>query len=111
MNYKTKALELANTLFELEGESIFNDPVAHWFANDWIDKYGEDSIVHKDFAYPEKEVQALADILYDDYKNNYIDTLEYQYQMPDAYGGFITKVFEKELASKTKVGFQLEILN
>lgn len=93
MSHRTKALILANTLFELEGESIFNDPVEHFYLNNWIDKYGEDSIIHNDFTYPEKDVQELADILYDDYKNSRIDSLEYHYMMPTEYGGFITKVF------------------
>lgn len=111
MLHRTKALELAKTLFELEGDTIFQEPEFHWDFNEWNDKYGKDSIKHKDFAYPEETVQELAEILYDDYKNNNIDSLSYHYTMPTMYGGFITKCFEKQLASKTKVGFQLNILN
>lgn len=50
MSHRTKALELSKCLFDLEGESIFNDPDSHWWVNDWNDKYGKDSIKHKDFC-------------------------------------------------------------
>ena len=109
---KVKALELAKHLFELEVDSIFNDSISHWLINDWYNKYGHNSIKHNIFSCPQNEIQKLADILYDDYKNNRIDTLEYYYMMPTIptmYRGFITKVFEKELASKTKIGYQLNI--
>ena len=109
MNFEEKALELAKCLFELEGESIFNDPQSHWLVHEWFDKYGKDSIKHCDFAHPENEVQALADILYHDYKTNLIDSLEYNSYVNDNYAGFITKVFEKELANKTKVGFLINL--
>lgn len=111
MSHRNKALELSKCLFELEGESIFNDPDSHWLVHDWFDKYGKDSIKHKDFAYPEDDVQKLADILYHDYKTNFLDSLSYDPYVSDNYAGFITKVFERELASKTKIGTQLEILN
>lgn len=102
------ALTLAICLFELEGESIFNDPESHWWVNDWSDKYGDDSIKHKDFAYPEAEVQALADIITEDKSNNVLDTYEYKGgQSYDYYYGHITSSFEKQLAVKTGVGYQL----
>lgn len=103
---------LAECLFELEGESIFNDPEGHWMVNDWYIKYGETSIKHHDFAYPDESVKELAGYIYDDYKNNRLDSLEYSgNERYDSYIGFITNVFEKQLAVKTKVGYQLTILN
>ena len=102
------AITLAETLFELEGESIYNDPVSHWMVNDWGYKYGEDSIKHKDFTYPEEAVKELAKIIEDDYSNNVLDSFEYDgSDRYDSYIGFITNCFEKQLAIKTKVGYQL----
>lgn len=101
-------LELAKTLFELESDSIFNDPESHWWVNDWTTKYGEDSIKHCDFTYTDKNVQELANIMQEDYSNNVLDTFEYKGgERYDYYYGFITECFEKQLAVKTKVGFQL----
>ena len=106
------AQSLAECLFELEGESIFNDPKGHFETNDWFYKYGETSIKHCDFTYPEESVKELAAYIYDDYKNNRLESLEYSAEdRYDTYIGYIVQCFEKQLAIKTKVGFQLEILN
>jgi hypothetical protein len=101
------ALTLATCLFELEGESIYNDPDSHWMCHGWFDKYGEDSTKHKDFSYPEAEVKRLADIMTEDYSNNVLDSFEYDPYTSDMYAGFITNCFEKQLAVKTGVGYQL----
>lgn len=106
------ALTLAECLFELEGDSIYNDPESHWWVNDWNDKYGEDSQKHKDFEVPEEAVKELAGIIEKDHSDNVLDTFEYQGgESYDYYYGFITTCFEKQLAVKTKVGYQLNILN
>jgi hypothetical protein len=107
---RKKALELARCLFELEGESTYNDPHGHWMMNDWFEKYGESSIEHKDFKYPVLDVQHLADVLYRDYMNNFLDHLEYDPYTADIYIGYCVLSFERQLAIKTRVGYQLSII-
>ena len=109
MNNFFKALSLAKCLFELEGESVFNDPDSHWTYHNWYDKYGSDSIKHKDFEYPKEDILIVTNAILNDYQIGYLDSLEYNPYVSDNYTGYITKSFDKQLASKTKVGYQLEL--
>lgn len=106
------AQSLAECLFELEGESIFNDPKGHFEMNDWFYKYGKTSIKHCDFAYHEANIKELASYMEIDFKNKTLDTFEYSGEdRYETYLGYIVQCFEKQLAVKTKVGYQLSILN
>lgn len=126
MNNKTKTkaimkytkkdyLGLAEHLFDLESERIANDPEIHFgdLGNDWLEKYGEKSIEFSDkFITKDEDVKSLAKMLKEDFeKGEWTGDKDgmYNYEMPDAYGGFICLCFEKQLADFTGVGFQLEM--
>jgi len=106
------ARTLAECLFQLEAERIYNDPDGHFEMNDWLNKYGEDSVKFFDFETPEANIKKLASYMEIDYNNKALDTFEYSAEdYYDTYIGYIVRCFEIQLAFKTRVGYQLTILN
>jgi hypothetical protein len=104
---------LAELLFQLENESIGNDPDGHWMARDWYDKFGEKSIQFEPkLASTEKDHKELAKLIKEDYEKGFWvadkDGL-YHPDMLDQYGGFIDEVFEMQLADFTGIGTQMEM--
>lgn len=116
----TAALALAAHLFELEIDSISQDPEFHFDFNGWNDKY-PGSINHQDklTSSPENEfnaaaIQELAKEIQDDFASGYwsvtsCDSGLYNYMMPTQYGGTIAKALGQQLAMITGVGIQQEL--
>jgi hypothetical protein len=118
---RTLALALAAHLFELEIESIGNDPEFHFEFNGWLDKYGDVSLKHQDqlTSSPENQfnaaaIEMIADEVQKDFESGYwsIGSCEsnlYNYMMPTQYGGYITKALGQQLAMLTGAGVQEEL--
>jgi len=115
------AASLAAHLFELEIDSINQDPCHHFEFNGWFDKFGEVSLNHQDqlTSSPENEfnaaaIQELAKEIQDDFASGHwsitsCDSGLYNYMMPTQYGGTITRALEQQLAMITGVGIQQEL--
>jgi hypothetical protein len=115
------ALSLAAHLFELEIESINNDPEFHFHFNGWLDKFGELSPNHQEQLTSSSEnefnaqaIQKIADEIQQGYKSGLwlevkLEDGLYNYMMPAQYGGYITQALEMQLAMLTGVGIQQEI--
>jgi hypothetical protein len=114
------AVALAAHLFELELESINNDPEFHFEFNGWLDKFGEVSLKHQeqitsspDNQFNAEAIQKIADEIQQDFSSGYwIARSEeglYNYMMPTQYGGYITSALEKQLAMLTGAGVQQEL--
>jgi hypothetical protein len=114
------AVALAAHLFELELESINNDPEFHFEFNGWLDKFGEVSLKHQeqitsspDNQFNAEAIQKIADEIQQDFSSGYwIARSEeglYNYMMPTQYGGYITAALEKQLAMLTGAGVQQEL--
>lgn len=114
-------IALAEHLFELELDSICQNPEFHFEFNDWLDKFGPKSIELLDqiTSAPENEfnsvaIKELALKIQHNFEaghwsiNHYEDSL-YNYEMPSYYSAYITMTFEKQLAVLTGVGIQQEI--
>jgi len=114
------AAALAAHLFELEIDTISQDPGHHFEFNDWNDKY-PGSINHQDqlTSSPENKfnaaaIQELAKEIQDDFASGYwsvtsCDSGLYNYMMPTQYGGTIAKALGQQLAMITGVGIQQEL--
>ena len=119
----TAAVALAAHLFELEIDSITQNPEFHFEFNGWFDKFGEDSIKHQEqlTSSPENEfnaavIQELAQEIIQDFDSGFwtvpsCDSNLYNYMMPTQYGGAITKALEKQLAMLTGAGVQQELFS
>lgn len=116
----TAAVALAAHLFELEMDTINQDPEFHFEFNGWSDKY-PGSISHQDqlTSSPENEfnaaaIQVLAGEIQDDFASGYwsvtsCDSGLYNYMMPTQYGGIIAKAMGQQLAMLTGAGIQQEL--
>jgi len=116
----TAAVALAEILFELEIDSIAQDPEFHFEFNDWDDKY-PGSINHQDqlTSSPESKfnaatIQELAKEIQEDFASGHwsvasCDSSLYNYMMPTQYGGTISKALGQQLAMITRVGIQQEL--
>lgn len=115
------AVALAQHLFELEIDTINQEPEFHFEFNEWLDNYGPDSIKHLDqlTSSPDNEfnavaIQKLAKEIQEDFASGHwsigsCDEGLYNYMMPTQYGGIITKTLEKQLAMLTGAGIQQEL--
>jgi len=108
-----KFITLAQLLFQMEIESIGNDPEFHWEFNSWYEKFGNTSIMFEDkLISKEKDINDLAIILEKNFKAGEFEAGEngelYNYLMPTQYGNFIVERLEMQLADFTKVGTQME---
>ena len=118
---KAAAIALAVHLFELEIDSIANDPGFHFEFNGWLDKFGEVSLKHQEqlTSSPENEfnaqaIEKIASEIQEDFASGHwsIGSCEsslYNYMMPTQYGGHITEALEMQLAMLTGTGIQQEI--
>ena len=118
---RTAAVALAIILFELEIDTISQEPEFHFEFNDWLNKYGPDSIKHLDqlTSSPENEfnavaIQELTTEIQEDFSSGHwsaksCDEGLYNYMMPTQYGGTIARTLEKQLATLTRVGIQQEL--
>lgn len=116
----TAALALAAHLFELEIDSITQDPEFHFDFNGWNDKY-PGSINHQnkltsssENEFNAKAIQVLAKEIQDDFASGFwtpgsCDSGLYNYMMPTLYGDIITKALGHQLAMITGVGIQQEL--
>jgi len=104
---------LAELLFQLENESIGNDPDGHWLANDWYVLFGEKSIQFESkLTSSDEDHKELAKIIKVDFDNGVWEADKdglYNYMMPTEYGGFIQKCHERQLADMTGIGTQMEL--
>lgn len=117
----TAAISLAAHLFELEIDSISQNPEFHFELNGWLHKFGEDSIKHQGqlTSSPENEfnavaIQELAKEIQDDFASGHwsvtsCDSGLYNYMMPTQYGSEITKALGQQLAMLTGTGIQQEL--
>ena len=116
---KQEAEGLAAHLFELEIDSISNDAAEHFSWNGWLEKFGENShlLVDQITAAPENEfnsqaIEVISELLIVDFENGEWERTSdglYNYNMPTIYGGIIVDAFEKQLATISGVGIQLEL--
>jgi len=118
----TAAIALAAQLFELEIDSINQDPGHHFEFNDWNVKYpGSMNHLSKLTSSPDNEfnataIQELAKEIQDDFASGFWSTAScdsglYNYMMPTQYGGIITEALGKQLAMLTGVGIQQELFS
>lgn len=115
------ALSLAAHLFELELDSIDNDPDFHFEFNGWLDKFGEVSLKHQSqlTSSPENQFNAqaikkIAGEIQQDYDSGLWPEVKpedglYNYMMPTQYGGYIAEALEMQLAMLSGAGVQQEI--
>jgi hypothetical protein len=106
--------DLAEFLFQLEGESISNDVKYHFEDNEWIEKYGDISIAYADDLTSNPEyIDKLARAIKKDFDTEYWSRDKegglYNYEMRTAYGDIITECFTKQLSILTGVGYQTEL--
>lgn len=106
--------DLAEILFQLEGESISNDAECHFEDNEWIEKYGDISIAYADDLTSTPEyIDKLARAIKKDFDTEYWsrdkDGSLYHYEMRAAYGDVIIECFTKQLSILTGVGYQAEL--
>ena len=118
---KATAIALAIHLFELEIDSINNNPEFHFEFNGWLDKFGEVSLKHQEqlTSSPENKfnaqaIEKIAIEVQKDFESGFwsIGSCEsslYNYMMPTQYGGYITQALEMQLAMLTGAGIQQEI--
>lgn len=108
---KNQYIELAKHLYELEGESISNDPKGHFMVNDWYEKYGQDSDKFaNDITVKEEDVQALAKEIEEDFNSGFWEgKVEYYPLMTSIYN--LSSAFEKSLASLVGIGYQTELFS
>ena len=105
---------LAEHLFELEGETIYNDTKFHFEFNGWLDKFGDNSIKYVGELTSKAEyVNKIAAAIKEDFDSEYWtkndDGGMYHFLMLSTYGGWITECFENHLAVLTGVGYQLKL--
>jgi hypothetical protein len=115
------ALSLAAHLFELELDSIANDPESHFEFNGWLDKFGEVSLKHQEqlTSSPEDKfnaqaIEKIAEEIKQDFNSGFwsigsCDSGLYNYMMPTQYSGYITQALEMQLSMLTGAGIQQEI--
>jgi len=115
------AVALAAHLFELEVDTINQEPEFHFEFNGWLDKYGDDSLKRAEQVTSSKEnefnapsIETLATEIQKDFESGHwsigsCDSGLYNYMMPTQYGGHIVQALEKQLAMLTKVGYQQEL--
>lgn len=115
------AITLAVHLFELEVDTISQEPEFHFEFNGWLDKYGELSLKHEPALTSDKEnefnaiaIEELATEIQKDFATGHwtigsCDSGLYNYMMPTQYGGTIANAFDKQLAMLTGVGYQTEL--
>lgn len=114
------AVALAAHLFELEIDSIAQDPGFHFQFNGWLDKFGEASLKFQEqlTSSPENEfnaqaIEKIASEIQEDFASGHWTARSeeglYNYMMPAHYGGYITKALEMQLGMLTGVGVQQEI--
>lgn len=110
---KTKYIQLAELLFEMELERLSNEAEFHFEFNSWLDKFGNNCVSYvDDFRANQEDVLKLSKMLKEDFELGFWVEQEdglYDYEMPTHYGDFITDCLEKQLAILTSVGYQLEI--
>jgi len=116
------AAALAAHLFELEVDTINQDPDFHCEFNDWNDKYPgsknhlENLTSSKDNEFNAAAIQDLAKEIQKDFETGHwsvtsCDSGLYNYMMPTQYGGIITAALGKQLAVMTGVGIQRELFD
>lgn len=116
----TAAIALAAHLFELELDTINQDPEFHFDFNDWNDKYpGSINKLDQVTSSPDNEfnaaaIQVLAKEIQDDFASGFwtpgsCDSGLYNYMMPTQYGGIISDAIGKQLAMLSGVGIQQEL--
>lgn len=115
------AVALAAHLFELEVESIGNDPEFHFQFNGWLDKFGDGSLKHEDQLtsdatnqFNAQAIEKIADEIQADYESgHWIQTEDglYKPAMTTEYGGYIVDALEKQLAMLTGAGVQEELFS
>lgn len=95
---------LAETLIELETESIANDPELHFgnLGNGWEYKYGNDSMKHASkFVTKQGDVKKLAKMIEKDFNDSVFvpneDGSLYDPEMRSHYGDFICVRLEAQL--------------
>ncbi len=115
------AVALAAHLFELEVESIGQNPEFHFEFNGWLDKFGDGCLKHEDqlTSNPENKfnsqaIEKMADEIQKDFETGFwsIGSCEsnlYNHMMPTQYGGYITEALGKQLAMLTGAGIQEEL--
>jgi hypothetical protein len=107
-------IDLAHLLFEMELQTISNDPEFHWAFYEWHEKFGANSIMFENkFRIKQKDVKELAKIIKADFDSGEQEPHKegglYNYDMPTVYGGLIVDKLEIQLADMTGVGTQLEM--
>lgn len=112
-NMKTIYRQVAETLFQLQGDTIQNDTKYYLEFVGWTDKYGEQVVtVIPQVQIPEQDIDTLATRIKADHESGYwvIDNYGglYHYTMFDEYGSYIDNCIEKQLALLT-VGYQTKL--
>lgn len=110
---KTIYRQVAETLFELQGDTIQNDTKYYLQFVGWTEKYGEQvATVIPQVQIPEQDIDTLAARIKGDHESGcwVIDSNGelYEPNMFEAYGTYIDECYEKQLALLT-VGYQTKI--
>lgn len=109
---KTIYRQVAETLFELQGETIQNDLDFYLDFVGWTEKYGEQvATVIPKVHIPEQDIDTLAASIKADHESGcwVISNGElYEPNMFEAYGAYIDNCIEKQLALLT-TGYQTKL--
>jgi hypothetical protein len=115
---KTEYQELAESLFEMQSDSIFNDPSSFITGNEWNSKFGINTDeklrgLMISLVTPKEDIDQLAQLIKTDHENGLWTKNEdgglYDYTMWYEYGGLIDNSIGRQLALLTGTGYQMQI--
>lgn len=111
---KTMYRDVAETLFDLQGDTIQNSLEFYFDFSGWSDKYGAKAKdLFNKVTIPYENIEQLSQLIKSDHEHGlwgYKNGELYHYTMLDEYGGYIDNCIEKQLALLSGVGYQMQIV-